>query len=133
MEKDGARSILGGIGGNSKGCSKVGEVEDWLRQEQGLEGIEGGLTSGGPVPRQVFLGEVNERSGDIGVVRNKASVEVGEAEERSDVFDFLGGGPACNTIQFDRIHGKLSRFHNHSEVFHFGGSEATFLQFEMEV
>ena len=28
LEKDGTRSILGGISGNGEGCSKVGEMED---------------------------------------------------------------------------------------------------------
>ena len=73
-------------------------MKDRLRQEQGFEGVEGGLASGGPAPRQVLLGEINEGSGNIGVVRNKASEEVGEAKERSDIFDFLGGRPAGNTV-----------------------------------
>ena len=60
-------------------------------------------------------------------------VEVHEAKERSDIFDFLGSWPACNPIQLDGVHGKLSGFHNHTEVFYFGGGEATFLQFEVEV
>ena len=46
----------------------------------------------------VFLSEVNERSGDVRVVWDKVSVEVGKAEERPDVFCFLGGGPAGDTV-----------------------------------
>ena len=56
------------------------------------------MASGGPVPREVFLGEVNEGLGDVGVVRDKMMVEICEAKEGSNVFDFLGGGPAGNSI-----------------------------------
>ena len=73
-------------------------MNDWFRQEQGFESVKSGLASRGPVPRQVLLGEVNERLGDIGVIGDKMSVEVGKAKERSDVFDFLRGRPAGNTI-----------------------------------
>ena len=73
-------------------------MKDGFQQKQGFESVKGGLAGGGPAPRQVFLGEVNEGSGDIGVVGDKTLVEVGEAKERPDVFDFLGGGPAGNTI-----------------------------------
>ena len=98
LEEDGAKGILAGIGGNGKGCSKVREAKDWFGQEQGFEGVKSVLASGGPVPRQVLFGEVNEGLGDIGVIRGKVSVEVGKPEEGSDVFDFLGGRPAGDTV-----------------------------------
>ena len=56
------------------------------------------LACGGPSPGQVFLGEVNKRVGDIGVIWDETSVEVGKAKERSNVLDFLGGGPASNSV-----------------------------------
>ena len=56
------------------------------------------MASRGPVPRQVLLGEVNEGLGNIGVVGDKMSVEVGEPEEGLDVLDFLRGRPAGDTI-----------------------------------
>ena len=73
-------------------------MKDWFRQEEGFEGVEGGLAGGRPVPGEVLLGEVNERSGDIGVIRNEMSVEVCEAKEGPDVFDFLGGRPTADPI-----------------------------------
>ena len=51
LEKDGTRSILRGVGGNGKGCREVREVKDRFRQEQGFEGVEGGLTGRRPTPR----------------------------------------------------------------------------------
>ena len=39
------------------------------------------LACGGPVPGEVLLGEIDERVGDVGVIRDEASVEVGKAKE----------------------------------------------------
>ena len=41
--------------------------------------IKGLLLRRGPVPREVFLGEVNEEAGDGGVVGNELLVEIDEA------------------------------------------------------
>ena len=98
LEEDGPRGVFGGISCNGKGGSEVWEVKDWFRQEEGFEGIKGSLAGGGPMPGEVFLGEVNERPGDVGVVMDETSVEVGEAEKRSNVLDLLGGWPAGDAV-----------------------------------
>ena len=38
----------------------------------------------------MFLGEVDKGSGDIGVVRDEATVEVCKAQKGPNNFDFLG-------------------------------------------
>ena len=81
----------------------------------------------------MLLDEVDEWLSDVGVVGDKPPVEVGKAKKRPNIPDLFRGGPAGNTIQLYRVHGKLSGFDNHSEVFYFGGGKVTFLQFEMEV
>ena len=43
----------------------------------------------------------------------------------------FSGGPTGNAIQFDRVHGKLSGFDDHSKVFHLSVGKATFLQFKV--
>ena len=58
LEEDGARGILGGVGDDSEGLGEVGEVEDGARQEELLQLVKGLLTSGGPIPAIVFLGEI---------------------------------------------------------------------------
>ena len=63
LEKDYAGGVLGGIGCNGKGGGKIWEVEDWLQQEEGFESVERSLACRGPIPREVFLGEVNKRLG----------------------------------------------------------------------
>ena len=44
-----------------------------------FEEVKGQLLGGSPVPRQIFLGEVNEGTGNGGVVRDELLVEVGKA------------------------------------------------------
>ena len=41
--------------------------------------IKGLLLGRGPVPRKIFLGEVNEGAGNGGIVGNELPVEIGEA------------------------------------------------------
>ena len=76
----------------------------------------------------VFLSEVQERVGDCGIVRDELTVEIGKTKEGSHVLNFGGGQPGSDAIKFDRVHGKLTGFHNHSKVFHFRDVELTFLE-----
>ena len=66
--------------------------------------------------------------GDGGVVRDELMVEVDKAEEGSYILDFGWGWPGGNTVELDRVHGKLTRFHNHSKVFDFRDVELAFLK-----
>ena len=71
-----------------------------------FQGVEGGLTRGGPVPGQVFLCEVDQGVGNIRVIRDKSLVKVGEAKERVNILGFSGGWPACDTVKLDKgVHG----------------------------
>ena len=58
LEEDGARGVLGGVGGDGKGFGEVREVEDRARQEELFQLVEGLLTSGGPIPAIVIFGEI---------------------------------------------------------------------------
>ena len=48
-------------------------------EEKVFEVIKGLLLGRGPVPREIFLGEVNEGAGNGGVVGNESLVEIGKA------------------------------------------------------
>jgi len=91
------------------------------------------LAGRGPVPLEVFLGEVDEGAGDVGVVGDESSVKVGEAKEGLYVLHFSGGGPFGNSIKFDRVHGELTGFDNHSEVFYLVSGKLAFLEFQMQI
>ena len=73
--------MFGSVGGESKGTRGIRELEDGFREEKGFEGVEGSIMSVGPGPWEVFLSEVDERASDIGVVRDKSSVEISEAQK----------------------------------------------------
>ena len=81
LEEYSSGRIFRGVGGDGEGCGEIREMEDRFRQEKGFKGVEGSLASGSPVPLKVLFGEVDEETGDIGVVRDKSTVEVGEAKE----------------------------------------------------
>ena len=105
LEENSTRCMFRCVRSNGERGSEVREVEDGFGEEEAFEGVEGGLTSRGPIPGEVFLGEVEEGAGNIGVVRDETSVEIGEAEERVNVFHLGGGRPVCDSVEFDRVHG----------------------------
>ena len=55
-------------------------------------GFLGGFLGGGPDVRDIFLGKVKERTGNIGVGIDEATIEVTKAKERLEFFEFLGLG-----------------------------------------
>ena len=93
-------------------------MEDRFCKEETFEGIKGGLAGGGPIPREIFLSEVEERASDVGIVRDESSVEIGETKERADIFHLGGGWPTGDSIEFDRVHGQLAGFDDHAKVFY---------------
>ena len=105
LEEDGTRCMFRCIGGNGKGGGEIREVKDGFRKEETFEGVEGGLTGGGPIPRGVLLSEVEERVSDVGVIRNETLIEIGEAKERANIFHLGWGRPTCDPIEFNRVHG----------------------------
>ena len=70
-----------------------------------LKGVERGLAGRRPVPREVLLGEVEERASDVGVIRDETSIEIGEAKERVDIFHLGWSRPTCDPVEFNRVHG----------------------------
>ena len=105
LKEDGARCMFGGVRGDGKGGGEVGEVKDWFGKEEAFEGVKGGLARRGPVPGEVFLGKVEEGASDVGVVGDESTVEVGESEERANIFHLGRRRPICNAVELDRVHG----------------------------
>ena len=81
----------------------------------------------------VFLSKVKEGVGDSRVVGYKLMVEVSKVQEGLYTLDFDRGWPGGDSVEFDWIHGKLTRFHNHSKVFDFRDVELAFLELQMKV
>ena len=133
LEEDGARCMFRGVRGNREGSGEVREVENGFGEKEAFEGVKGGLTGGEPVPGEILLGEVEERASDIGVVGNEATIEIGEAKERANIFHLSWCGPICDAIELDRVHGQLAGFNDHAKVLHFVGGELALLKFQVKV
>ena len=133
LEEDGTRRVFRSVRGNSKGSGEVGKVKDGLGEEETFEGVEGCLTRRGPVPGEVLLGEVEERASDVGVVGDESSVEIGKAKKGANIFHLSWCGPSCDAVEFNRVHGQLAGFNDHSEVFYLVGGELALLEFQMKV
>jgi len=131
LKENSSGCIFRGVGGDGEGCGEVREVEDWFGQEKGFKGVEGSLASGGPVPLEVLFGEIDEGTGDIGVVGDESTVKIGKAEEGAYILDFSGGWPFGNSVEFDGVHGELSWFNDHSEVFYLVSGKLAFFKFKM--
>jgi hypothetical protein len=129
LKKDTSRSEFGGIGGNGERCGEVGKMENVFGKESGMEGVHGLLTCRVSRPSTVLLGKVDEGASNIGVIRDEAMVEVGKAEEGVNILDFLRGRPFGDAIEFDRVHGELTGFNDHTKVFDLSSGKFTFLEF----
>ena len=133
LEEDSAGCMFRRIGGNSKRGGEIREVENGFREEEAFKGVERGLARGGPVPREVFLGEVEERASDVGVVRDEVAVEIGEAKERANIFHLGRSRPIRDSVEFNRVHGQLTRFNDHAKVFDFVGGKLALFEFQVEI
>lgn len=71
---------------------EVGETKNGLGKEKLPELIKGSLESGGPGPGTVLLSEIKEGVGDIGEIRDKPMIEVGEAYKGTNILELLRGG-----------------------------------------
>ena len=77
----------------------------------------------------VLFCEVQEEAGNSGAVRDESTIEIGKAKEGLYILDFSGGWPSSNAVEFDRVHSKLTRFHDYSEVFDFRDIKLTLFEF----
>src|SRR5882724_3301635 len=79
------------------------------------------------VPRGTLAGKTCEQNGDFRVSENEMTIEVGESEERLDVFDFPGFQPILDDLDLVRDHGEAFGRQHVSEVFTGSDVELTFV------
>ena len=128
LEEDSTGCMFGHIGGYGEGGRQIGEVENGLQEEEAFKEVEGGLARGRPVPRKAFLGKINEGMGNVGVVRNKVLIEIGEDKEGANVLYLGWSRPACNSVELNRVHSQLAGFYYHSEVFNLVRGKLAFFE-----
>ena len=66
--------------------------------------------------------------GNCRIVRDELMVEVGETKEGPHILDLCWGRQGSDAIEFDRVHGELIRFYDHSKIFNFRDIELTLLE-----
>ena len=55
------------------------------------------------------MSETGECNGDFGVFQNKTLIEIGEAQERLDIFDLSGFGPILNDLDLVGGHSEATQ------------------------
>ena len=101
-----------------------------MSQEALFQLLEGCFAAITPVELGVFLGQIDERSGEVGVVGDEVAIEIAYAKERSDVFDFRGGRPFRDPFEFGRVHGNVSGSDDHSKIVNFLGIKCALGRFQ---
>ena len=82
----------------------------------------------GLIPMFILLCEVKKETGDSGVVGDELTIKVDEAKEGMYFLDFNRGWLSSDAVKLDQVHGKLTRFHDHSKVFDFRDVKLTLLE-----
>src|SRR5882724_8865441 len=81
----------------------------------------------GEVPMGTLVGKTCKWNSDFRVSENETMIEVGESEERLDVFDFLGFWPILDNLDFVRGHGEAFGSQHVSKVFAGSDMELAFV------
>src|SRR3981189_232300 len=79
------------------------------------------------MPGCTLAGKASQRNSDPGIVVDKATVEIGEAEERLDVANFARFGPILNGLHLLVGHCEALGREIVPEEFHRGSVELTFV------
>ena len=79
------------------------------------------------MPRGTLAGKRCKWNGDFRVSENETVIEVGESEERLDVFDFPGFWPILDDLDLISGHGEAFGGQHVSEVFTGSDVELTFV------
>ena len=74
--------------------------QDWHSGEGLFQQCESGAALIREVPSSTFTSEMGEWNGDFRVFQNKMSIEIGEAQERLDIFDLPGFKLILNDLDF---------------------------------
>jgi hypothetical protein len=102
--------------------------EDGCGGESSLQGIEGAATVVGKQPRSTLASKASKRNNNVGIIMNKTAVEVGEAKERLNVFNFPRLRPVTDGLDFVGRHGETLRRKAIAEIFDRVGMKLAFVR-----
>ena len=127
--KDTGNCVVGGVGFDDEGRIGLIMGKDGSCHEGYFEGIERMPTLLGKVPRGVLSGEPSEGDHDVGVIINKLTVEVGEAQKGLDILYLSGLRPVADGLDFVLGHRQSRGCETVPEVLHGFRVELTFFGF----
>ena len=107
--KDSSQGIVRGVHFNDKRCAWNPVGQDWHSGEGLLQRLESRVALIGEVPSGTFMSEMGQQNGDFRVVRNETLIEIGEAQERLDIFDLLGFRPILNDLDIVGGHSEAAQ------------------------
>ena len=91
------------------------------------------MLNGPPVPSGGFPGEIEEWTGDFGVIWNEIAIVASKAKELANLGRVPRGFPLSHTIKFTGIHTHLVPSDNHTQVLDFFFGEFAFGRLKVEV
>ena len=83
--------------------------KDWSCGESLFKCFKGIMAPIREMPRGTLSGKMHKWNGDFGISINEAMVEVGKAEERLNILDFLWYWPILDDLEFVQGRGKAFR------------------------
>ena len=113
-----------------RGVSGIRGNKNWTKEKGGAKGVKCLLLKGGPSSWLVFLGEEVKGGNNMGEIRNKCLVGVGESQEGASALDRGRRFLVTNGSKFNGVHSNLSLTDDYAQKFHLGGIEEIFGEFK---
>lgn len=131
--QDGSKGKVACVCDDAERQGRVWEAQDRGSGEGFDEGAESRVLVGMPGEGGVLLGKFKERASNGGVILDKSAVEITEAEEGLEIFEFLREWPVGNAGKFCRVHFDLAMRNDDAKVVDRRLVKGTFLRLEVEV
>ena len=131
--KDCAKCIVTGVSNEAEEKFGVREDDDGGSGEGVNKSLKGRFLVGCPNEGYIFFGQGKQRSCNVGVILDKATIEVAKAEEGLQVLEFLRLWLFCNARDFGRVHFNFTVGYYDAEVVDGSLAKGAFLGFQVKV
>ncbi|GBG79883.1 hypothetical protein CBR_g30149, partial [Chara braunii] len=132
LGQHGSDGEVGGVSGDIKMASGVGDLEDRGRGDGLLEQVKSVLAAIVPMERLVLASEFMERVRDLGKVANERAVIVGKAKEGTELEEGRGWGVLDEGCDLRGVHTYAFSGDNMAEVLEARSGKRTFAELGVE-